>query len=63
MNLNKIFASSGSCFADTEIIKGKVEGVKFTSKEFTGTMDSQNFWDDLMEFAKTKEKYIILCSQ
>ena len=48
----RVFASSGSCLAPTKIIKGKVNGITFTSSEFTGTMDSQKFWDDLRDYAK-----------
>ena len=48
----RIFASSGSCSAPIRIIKGKVNGTTFTSNEFTGTMNSQKFWDDLRDYAK-----------
>ena len=60
LNNNKIFAQSGSCLAEPKIINGKIEGLTFTSEEFTGTMDSQRFWDNLMKFAKTEDKFIIL---
>lgn len=50
--MERVFASSGSCSAPTKIIKGKVNGTTFTSSEFTGTMDSQKFWDDLRDYAK-----------
>ena len=48
----RVFASSGSCSAPTKTIKGKVNGITFVSDEFTGTMDSQKFWDDLRDYAK-----------
>ena len=57
---HRIFASSGSCSAETKQIKGIVNGITFTSKEFIGTMDSQKFWDDLREFAKLKNSFIEL---
>lgn len=60
INPNKIFAQSGSCFAEPKVIKGKSEGITFTSKEFTGTMNSQKFWDELMYFAKSEDRFIIL---
>lgn len=50
--MERVFASSSSCSAPTKIIKGKVNGTTFTSSEFTGTMDSQKFWDDLRDYAK-----------
>jgi len=56
----RIFASGGSCSAEIKQIKGVVSGITFTSKEFTGTMDSQKFWDDLREFAKSKKAFIEL---
>lgn len=56
----RIFASSGSCLAPTKRIKGVVSGLTFTSKEFKGTMDSQKFWDDLREFAKSQNAFIEL---
>ena len=51
--MNRLFASSGSCLAPVKIIKGKVDGITFTSSEFTGTMDNQNFWNDLRNYAKS----------
>lgn len=56
----KQFAASGSCFASEMIIKGKVKGITFISNEFTGTMNSQKFWDDLRTFAKRKNAYVKL---
>ncbi len=57
---NKLFASSGSCFAPVKIIKGIVNGITFTSNEFTGTMDSQKFWDDLGRYAKSTSCFVEL---
>lgn len=54
----KIFAASGSCMAETKRIKGKATGTTFTSAEFTGTMNSQLFWDRLTQYAKEqREKF------
>lgn len=58
--IERIFAASGSCFAPTKKINGKVNGITFTSKEFTGTMDSQKFWEDLNIFAKNNNAFIEL---
>ena len=57
----ELFAASGSSGDEEETIVGRVEGITFVSDEFTGTMDSQKFWDDLRSFAKKKGKYIKLC--
>lgn len=58
------FAASGSCFSPVKEIYGTVEGITFTSKEtskeFTGTMDSQKFWDDLASYAKEINRYVRL---
>jgi len=51
--MSNLFASSGSCSAPTKIIKGKVDGITFTSNEFTGIMDSQKFWDNLRDYARS----------
>lgn len=57
----KIFAASGSCFNPDKIIKGKViNKITFVSKEFSGTKDSQKFWDELRLLAKAEQAYIIL---
>lgn len=56
----KQFAASGSCFSHEMIIKGKVNGITFISNEFTGTMNSNKFWDDLRAFAKSKNALIKL---
>lgn len=57
----KQFAASGSCHDKEEIIFGRVENqITFTSDEFTGTMNSQKFWDDLAAFARRKNRYIVL---
>ena len=56
----KQFAASGSCFSPEKIIKGKVNGITFISNEFTGTMNSQKFWDDLKAFAKMKNAFVKL---
>lgn len=55
-----IFASSGSCHAPELYIKGKVKGITFTSEEFTGTMDGQEFWNRLREFAHSKNAFVYL---
>ena len=57
---NKMFASSGSCSAKTKQIKGVVNGITFTSKEFTRAMNSQKFWDNLRAFAKKENAFIEL---
>ena len=54
------FAASGSCLAPQKIVKGTVEGMTFTSPEFTGTMDSQKFWDDLRAYANSINAYVVL---
>ena len=57
----RLFAASGSCFAKTKYIMGKVEnGITFKSPEFTGTMDSQEFWDKLAAYAKSINRYVQL---
>ena len=60
MKRKRQFAASGSCFAEAEEIHGTVKGITFTSKLFTGTMDSQKFWDDLAALAKARNKFIRL---
>ena len=45
---------------DEQIMDMQKKGITFVSKEFTGTMDSQKFWDDLANFAKQKRRYIYL---
>jgi hypothetical protein len=62
MKKYRIFASAGSHrnWNNIKQIHGEVKGITFTSKEFTGTMDSQKFWDDLMEFAKLQDAFIEL---
>lgn len=55
------FASSGGIFLPVKKIIGKVEnGITFVSEEFTGTMDSQKFWDDLRAYAKSINCYVVL---
>lgn len=54
------FAASGSCFNEELEIVGKLNGITFISEEFTGTMDSQLFWDKLREFARNKGKFVKL---
>ena len=57
----RIFASCGSCFAPVKQIKGTVVNeITFISEEFTGTMNSQNFWDNLRTFAKSENAFIEL---
>lgn len=56
----KMFAASGSCSDEELEIVGKVNGITFISEEFTGTMDSQLFWDKLSEFARNKGKFVKL---
>ena len=58
--MSKLFASCGSCLAPTKIIKGKVNGITFTSDEFIGTMDSQKFWNNLRNYAKSIDCFIEL---
>jgi hypothetical protein len=62
MKRYRVFASAGSCHNRDNIkhIPGKVNGITFTSEEFTGTMDSQKFWDNLMDFAKSQNAFIEL---
>lgn len=57
------FAAAGSCSAPEKIILGAVNGLTFTSEEFTGTMDSQKFWDDLMAYAKSVNAFVVLIDQ
>ncbi len=57
---NKLFATSGSCVAPLKVIKGEVVGTTFESAEFTGTMDSQNFWSNLRTYAKSVGCYVEL---
>lgn len=55
------FAASGSCAAKEKIIIGKViDGITFVSDEFTGTMNSQKFWDDLRMYAHRNNAFIYL---
>lgn len=55
------FAASGSCFAPTKIVYGKVENeITFVSDEFTATMDSQEFWDKLREYAHSINRFVVL---
>lgn len=56
----RLFAASGSCFAPVKIITGTVSGITFKSESFTGTMDSQKFWDDLAAYAKQINAYVEL---
>lgn len=58
----RIFASAGSShnWDNVRQIPGRVKGITFTSKEFTGTMDSQKFWDDLMNYARLQDAFIEL---
>lgn len=57
----KQFAASGSCFAPIKIIYGKVENqITFISDEFTATMDSQEFWDKLREYAHSINRFVVL---
>ena len=56
----QLFASSGSCSNPIKEVYGKVDGITFTSNEFTGTKDSQKFWDDLREYAKSINMFIEL---
>lgn len=57
----KHFAASGSCFAPKKIIYGKVENqITFVSDEFTATMDSQEFWDKLREYAHSINRFVVL---
>lgn len=61
--MRNTFASSGSCIAPPKVIRGQVEGITFTSPEFTGIMDSQKFWDDLAAYAKRSNAFIILVKE
>lgn len=57
----KHFATSGSCFAPTKIIYGKVENqITFVSDEFTATNDSPEFWDKLREYAHSINRLVVL---
>lgn len=56
----EIFASAGSVKNQTKKIVGKKLGITFVSQEFTGTMDSQFFWESLSALAKKEKKYIVL---
>ena len=58
--MSRLFASSGSCLKPTKVIKGKVDGITFISNEFTGTMDSQKFWNDLRDYAHSIDAYVEL---
>ena len=65
MKTLKLFAGSGEYNAEEFIIKGKrtknKEGyLRFESTRFSGTMDSQEFWDRLALKAKEMQKYIRL---
>lgn len=57
-----IFCSSGACSAEKEVIHGKVleDGITFVSEVFTGTMDSQYFWDSLAKLAKERNRFLVL---
>lgn len=55
------FAAAGRASAPTLIIHGKViNRITFVSREFTGTMDGQNFWDDLAAYAEKEGKFVYL---
>ena len=55
------FAASGSCMAKKKIIVGKViDDITFVSNEFTGTMNSQKFWDNLRMYAHRNNAFIVL---
>lgn len=56
----EIFASAGSVKNETKKIIGKKNGITFESREFSGTMDSQFFWNSLSALAKKEKKYIVL---
>ena len=56
------FTAAGSCLDPQRIIKGTVEGITFTSPEFTGTMDGQKFWDEFTAYAKKLGAYVVLVS-
>lgn len=58
--MSRLFASSGSCLKPTRVIKGKVEGTTFISNEFTGTMNSQKFWNDLRDYAHKIDSFVEL---
>ncbi len=60
MRARNQFAASGSCSAPEKVIRGTVEGITFTSPEFTGSMDSQIFWDDLRAYAKSINSFVVL---
>ncbi len=54
------FAAAGSCESEPFEIYGTVSGTTFKSDLFSGTMDSQKFWDDLMAYAKSINKFVRL---
>lgn len=55
------FAASGECGAEEKNIIGKViDDITFVSNEFTGTMNSQKFWDDLRMYAHKNNAFIKL---
>lgn len=55
------FAASGSCSAKEKIVIGKViDNIAFVSDEFTGTMNSQKFWDDLRTYANKNNAFVRL---
>lgn len=58
--MSRLFASGGSCLNPIKIIKGRVEGITFISNEFTGTMNSQKFWNDLKDYANNINAYVEL---
>lgn len=62
MKKYEVFASAGSCrnWDNIKQVLGEVRDTTFTSKEFTGTMDSQKFWDDLMNYARLQDAFIEL---
>lgn len=60
MRVRNQFAAAGSCSAPEKVIRGTVNGITFTSPEFTGTMDGQKFWDDLRAYAKSINAYVVL---
>lgn len=58
--MSRLFASSGSCLKPTKVIEGQVEGTTFISNEFTGTMNSQKFWNDLRDYAHKIDSFVEL---
>ena len=58
--MNRIFCSSGSAFCEPLKVTGHLYGITYKSEIFSGTMDSQTFWNDLSALAKRLNKYIIL---